>query len=70
MAHHKNGSPVLRILQLTDIHIDFEYRVGARANCDQPLCCRHNDEQLTQNSSISSKPIVPAGFWGDYHSCT
>jgi sphingomyelin phosphodiesterase len=54
--------PQLRILHLTDIHIDFEYQEGSIANCNEPLCCR--------NSSKPSKAAPRyAGKWGDYNDC-
>ena len=37
------GSPTLRILQLSDIHVDLLYKAGSNANCGEPLCCRGND---------------------------
>lgn len=62
----KNESTILKILQLSDIHIDFEYEPGALAECNQPLCCRkssNNHKSKNDNKSL-------AGFWGDYRNCT
>jgi len=56
----------LRILQLTDIHIDFEYQPGAVADCLDPLCCRN---QSTPPSHYANPNTTGAGFWGDYRSC-
>ncbi|CAF0958145.1 unnamed protein product [Brachionus calyciflorus] len=61
----KPDSPVLKILQLTDIHIDFEYQPGALAECDQPLCCRNSS---TSNLTLKSESRF-AGYWGDYRNC-
>lgn len=33
------GKQVLKVLHLTDPHFDPDYRVGANAICDAPLCC-------------------------------
>jgi len=59
------GSPTLRILQLTDIHVDFDYQPGALAECSQPLCCRNSSKLSNANISDDKK----AGYWGDYRNC-
>ena len=47
--------PLIKILHLSDIHIDLEYTVGLNAECGAPLCCRppNNTTRLV------------AGYWGD-----
>jgi sphingomyelin phosphodiesterase len=57
------GSPTIRILQLTDIHIDFEYQPGSLAACNQPLCCRNSSTPKNGNQTQL------AGYWGDYRNC-
>ena len=37
------GSPTLRILHISDIHIDPAYEVGSKVKCGEPLCCRQGD---------------------------
>ncbi|KAL3856819.1 hypothetical protein ACJMK2_011534 [Sinanodonta woodiana] len=58
----KEGSPRLRVLHLTDIHLDQLYIQGSNAQCGEPLCCRADDG-----------PPAPdhdgAGKWGDYRGC-
>ncbi|CAF1680569.1 unnamed protein product [Rotaria magnacalcarata] len=53
-------SPKLKVLQLADIHVDFEYKPGSEADCLEPLCCRKG-------------PPLPghpgAGFWGTSLHC-
>ena len=34
------GSPVIRILHLSDIHVDLAYTPGLTNDCGEPLCCR------------------------------
>ena len=34
------GSPVSKVLYLSDIHFDKNYTVGLNAECGEPLCCR------------------------------
>ena len=50
--------PLIRILHLSDIHIDLEYTEGLSTNCREPLCCRPPNN--------NTPPV--AGRWGD-HSC-
>ncbi|KAL5489340.1 hypothetical protein EMCRGX_G018423 [Ephydatia muelleri] len=53
------GSPVNRILHLSDIHYDPLYTPGLTNQCGEPLCCR------TPNAK-GTIPTNTAGFWGDY----
>ncbi|CAF0958166.1 unnamed protein product [Brachionus calyciflorus] len=55
----------IRILQLSDIHIDFEYQPGSLADCEQPLCCRNISTSKSKTKTEESE----AGFWGDYRNC-
>ncbi|XP_059171991.1 sphingomyelin phosphodiesterase-like [Physella acuta] len=67
----KSQSPTLRFLHLTDIHLDMKYAVGAAVPCDEPLCCRADENStLSHNTdqSISHEPSR-AGKYGDYQSC-
>lgn len=59
----KPRSPTLRVLHLTDIHLDIEYVEGADAECGEPLCCRVYDLNPAPNKSRR------AGEWGDYRYC-
>ena len=62
----KPSAPKLRILQLSDLHIDFEYQPGALAACSQPLCCRNAS---TSHSNATINVNSTAGYWGDYRNC-
>ncbi|XP_075144544.1 sphingomyelin phosphodiesterase 1-like [Haematobia irritans] len=55
----------LRILQITDIHYDPEYRVDSLAECDEPMCCRPSS---TTRSTLSTN-TTGAGYWADYRNC-
>ncbi|KFM77578.1 Sphingomyelin phosphodiesterase, partial [Stegodyphus mimosarum] len=58
----KKNAPILRVLHLSDVHLDPFYKEGSEANCGEPLCCRE----------ASGTPAVPsdaAGYWGDYRNC-
>lgn len=54
------GSPVSRVLFLTDIHWDHSYSPGAPATCKEPLCCRNHSSSHGHN---------PSGYWGEYSTC-
>ncbi|XP_064651922.1 sphingomyelin phosphodiesterase-like [Lineus longissimus] len=56
------SAPKLRILQLSDIHMDFNYQVGANAECGEPLCC-------TKGNGPAPTPAQAAGKWGDHRKC-
>ncbi|CAF3896250.1 unnamed protein product, partial [Adineta steineri] len=55
-----SGSPILNVLHLSDIHVDFAYKPGSQADCSQPLCCRQGQP---------APGHAGAGFWGDYRNC-
>lgn len=58
----KPGSPTVRVLHLTDIHLDSMYTPGSNAECNEPLCCRANDGKPDPGTS-------GAGQFGDYRDC-
>ncbi|CAJ0583730.1 unnamed protein product, partial [Mesorhabditis spiculigera] len=65
-----NGGNTLRVLHLSDIHLDRMYTVGAESNCTKgggvqnPMCCRPYPDV------DPSTPIqIPAGPWGMNQNC-
>ncbi|GMS92183.1 hypothetical protein PENTCL1PPCAC_14358, partial [Pristionchus entomophagus] len=59
----------MRVLQLSDIHVDRDYAEGSEADCLDGgptigLCCR-NYPVTSSNKTIKS----PAGKWGSLHHC-
>uniref|UniRef100_UPI00359018B4 sphingomyelin phosphodiesterase isoform X2 n=1 Tax=Myxine glutinosa TaxID=7769 RepID=UPI00359018B4 len=56
------GTPVDRILFITDVHWDAAYKEGTNAECGEPLCCREGD-------GLPAPGAVGAGYWGDYRKC-
>lgn len=34
------GREPIKIVSISDLHIDYEYTVGKSNNCGRPLCCR------------------------------
>ena len=41
----RSNAKDLRVLQLTDIHVDFQYLPGSEARCSMPVCCRDNSSK-------------------------
>jgi sphingomyelin phosphodiesterase len=58
---HKSA-PKIRVLQFSDIHIDFRYKPGSNANCNKPLCCQGGNE-------LNHGKFLAAGKWGSYGKC-
>ncbi|KIK96557.1 hypothetical protein PAXRUDRAFT_825836 [Paxillus rubicundulus Ve08.2h10] len=50
----------LKVLHLSDLHIDPRYANGAEANCTSGLCCREN----AYNSHSPQTPLLPAPRFG------
>ena len=53
---NKNGKK-LRMLQITDLHLDLKFKKGASANCMRPICCRDDptEDQIKNNDAVSGK---------------
>ena len=44
VARQKHA-PTLRVLHVSDIHVDLNYTEGAEADCGEPICCRQNSTE-------------------------
>lgn len=53
---------MVRILQLSDLHVDLLYDEGSAAYCDHPNCCRHAFGNPAPGE-------VAAGHWGTLANC-
>ncbi|KZT73118.1 Metallo-dependent phosphatase [Daedalea quercina L-15889] len=53
----------LKILHLSDLHIDPRYAIGSEANCSDFLCCRVN----SYNESSPDKVVQPAPRYGAFN---
>uniref|UniRef100_A0A914YU45 Calcineurin-like phosphoesterase domain-containing protein n=1 Tax=Panagrolaimus superbus TaxID=310955 RepID=A0A914YU45_9BILA len=64
----EKGKPILKVLHLSDLHIDNEYIIGAEAKCGEMMCCRPAGDD---NAGFKAKATidVPAGKWGTYGNC-
>ncbi len=52
---------ILKLLHVSDIHTDLEYKVGAPGECNEPICCR--------DESTGGKSSLKAGKWGSISHC-
>ncbi|EIW86935.1 sphingomyelin phosphodiesterase [Coniophora puteana RWD-64-598 SS2] len=53
---------LLKVLHVSDIHLDPRYATGSEANCSDYLCCRTN----VNNSESPQTPLLPASRFGAY----
>jgi len=52
----------LKVLHLSDLHIDPRYATGSEVNCTTGLCCRENNHNLASPNTT----LVPAPRFGAY----
>ena len=64
IVKRKNDEDYYKVVQVTDIHLDMEYKVGTVANCILPLCCR----ELADDDLVPVKQIL-AGKYGYTGNC-
>jgi len=55
-----SGQPPLKIVHISDIHVDLSYEVGANTQCNKNVCCRPYTEADQPGNTAS-----PAGPFGD-----
>ncbi|CAJ0583335.1 unnamed protein product, partial [Mesorhabditis spiculigera] len=68
----KPGMPTLKVLHLSDIHLDMYYTPGLEADCPEPQCCRpqQSPDEIVAAGVTTPTPIkVPAGYWGTVGNC-
>ncbi|OCH90081.1 hypothetical protein OBBRIDRAFT_812864 [Obba rivulosa] len=58
----KPSGKLLKVLHLSDMHIDPRFATGAEANCSSGLCCREN----AFNKESPQEPIFPAPRYGAF----
>lgn len=51
----KENAPKLKVLHISDTHIDPLYLEGSNAACNEPLCCRATDGQANTTYSAAGK---------------
>ncbi|KII93956.1 hypothetical protein PLICRDRAFT_695030 [Plicaturopsis crispa FD-325 SS-3] len=56
-APPKRSGKRVKVLHLSDIHLDPRYATGAEANCTSGLCCRSNNfNKLSPNETLLAAP--------------
>ena len=60
----KSDDNYYKVLQVTDIHLDMEYKEGTVANCNLPLCCR-----ALRDDDLVPLKTIPAGLYGTTAKC-
>lgn len=50
----------VKVLHLSDFHLDSRYQVASEANCTSRLCCRYS------GSTVTSQAVFPAPLYGSY----
>uniref|UniRef100_A0A914E8U7 Sphingomyelin phosphodiesterase n=1 Tax=Acrobeloides nanus TaxID=290746 RepID=A0A914E8U7_9BILA len=54
----------IKVLHLSDLHIDNHYSPGSEAKCEEHLCCRSN------NTNVEKAGVqIPAAYWGTIARC-
>ena len=64
IVKRKNDEDYYKVVQVTDIHLDMEYKEGTVANCILPICCR----ELHDDDLIPVKQVY-AGLYGTTGNC-
>ncbi len=63
MNTKKEEASKLKIIQLTDIHIDFDYMPESISSCPNRICCRAKSPRTPSSKNLR------AGFWGSSNKC-
>ncbi|XP_004207961.1 sphingomyelin phosphodiesterase isoform X1 [Hydra vulgaris] len=51
----QNIVETVKVIQITDIHLDKDYMEGSKVDCGRPLCCRKEDGQAGVNETSAPK---------------
>jgi hypothetical protein len=55
----KASGKLVKVLHLSDFHLDARYSVASEANCSSGLCCRYSN-------ALTSQAVFPAPLYGAY----
>uniref|UniRef100_A0AAF5I0N5 Sphingomyelin phosphodiesterase n=1 Tax=Strongyloides stercoralis TaxID=6248 RepID=A0AAF5I0N5_STRER len=64
----KTEATTFKVLQLTDLHFDLQYKPGTEVKCKEPICCHETSNTNSRKKRIR-KVKQPAGFWGSIGAC-
>lgn len=60
---HKPSGKRVKVLHMSDFHLDPRYKVGSEGNCTSGLCCRSNVENSNLPDGQISYPAPPFGYF-------
>ena len=58
-SRNRTEGKAMKVLQISDLHIDLRYTPSSQVNCNEPLCCR---QPAKTGDTL-------AGYWGSYGYC-
>ncbi len=57
-----SGKQPLKVVHISDIHVDLSYQTGASYNCTKPICCRpYTAADAPGNTSYPAGPFGNPG---------
>ena len=60
----KENGKKLKILQITDVHLDLFYEQNASAKCNYPICCRNNSNSTIKDNDDNGDLCGKYGYEG------
>ncbi|KAK4179516.1 Metallo-dependent phosphatase-like protein [Triangularia setosa] len=57
---------IVKVLHLSDLHLDTRYKTGSEANCTAGVCCRVSSTQFSKIHPAQPGIIEPAPLFGSY----
>ncbi|KAF2162056.1 hypothetical protein M409DRAFT_69292 [Zasmidium cellare ATCC 36951] len=60
---HKPSGKHVKVLHMSDFHVDPRYKVGSEGNCTSGLCCRSNVENSNLPNGSISYPAPAFGYF-------
>ncbi|TKA69463.1 hypothetical protein B0A55_08330 [Friedmanniomyces simplex] len=55
----------IRVVHISDMHVDHSYTVGASCNCSKSICCRPYNATFAAGSQLAN--LYPAEPYGEYY---
>ncbi|KAK0674005.1 Metallo-dependent phosphatase-like protein [Cercophora samala] len=56
----------IKVLHLSDLHLDTRYKTGSEANCTAGMCCRISSNHFSKLNSTQPAITQPAPLFGSY----
>ncbi|KAK5745900.1 hypothetical protein LTR17_001029 [Elasticomyces elasticus] len=55
----------IRVVHISDMHVDHSYTIGSSYNCSKSICCRPYNATFAAGSELAS--LYPAAPYGEYY---